>query len=282
MTSTPTTAEDPTVAGFPVPRTVVCGVDGSRGSAEAIRQTVALAGHESRIEFVLVESFSGHGPTAMAAVAPVRGAAALSDAVRCAAEARVPAESRVVESTDAAGALVALASHADLLVVGSSPHSRAGGIVLGRVATAAAHRAPCDVLVARHAPGERAFPQDILLAFDGSAPSRRAARIAGALARRHDSRVAIASFGRAPAERRASLAQTVVELTETTGREPVVVSGDGHAHERIAETAAATGASLIVMGARGLSGVRALGSVSERVAHAAPCSVLIARAAAER
>jgi nucleotide-binding universal stress UspA family protein len=38
------------------------------------------------------------------------------------------------------------------------------------------------------------------------------------------------------------------------------------------------GADLIVVGSRGLHGVRALGSVSERVAHWARCSVLVVRA----
>jgi nucleotide-binding universal stress UspA family protein len=34
---------------------------------------------------------------------------------------------------------------------------------------------------------------------------------------------------------------------------------------------------LLVVGSRGLHGIRALGSVSERVAHKAPCSVLVVR-----
>jgi nucleotide-binding universal stress UspA family protein len=41
---------------------------------------------------------------------------------------------------------------------------------------------------------------------------------------------------------------------------------------------AAEGADLLVVGSRGLHGVSALGSVSERVAHGARCSVLVARA----
>ncbi|MGH3044966.1 MAG: universal stress protein [Gaiellaceae bacterium] len=40
---------------------------------------------------------------------------------------------------------------------------------------------------------------------------------------------------------------------------------------------AAKSADLLVVGSRGLHGVRALGSVSERVAHKAPCSVLVVR-----
>ena len=39
-------------------------------------------------------------------------------------------------------------------------------------------------------------------------------------------------------------------------------------------------ADLIVVGSRGFHGVRALGSVSERVAHRADCSVLVVHSAA--
>jgi nucleotide-binding universal stress UspA family protein len=42
--------------------------------------------------------------------------------------------------------------------------------------------------------------------------------------------------------------------------------------------AAAADADLVIVGSRGLHGVRSLGSVSERVAHEASCSVLVARA----
>ena len=41
--------------------------------------------------------------------------------------------------------------------------------------------------------------------------------------------------------------------------------------------AAAADADLLVVGSRGLHGLRALGSVSERVAHRAGCSVLVVR-----
>jgi hypothetical protein len=40
---------------------------------------------------------------------------------------------------------------------------------------------------------------------------------------------------------------------------------------------AARDADLLVLGSRGLHGLRALGSVSERVAHRAPSSVLVVR-----
>ncbi len=53
----------------------------------------------------------------------------------------------------------------------------------------------------------------------------------------------------------------------------------GHAAETIARVAEEEGCDLLVVGSRGLSGMKAffLGSVSERVAHLAHCSVLIVR-----
>jgi nucleotide-binding universal stress UspA family protein len=44
--------------------------------------------------------------------------------------------------------------------------------------------------------------------------------------------------------------------------------------------AVAAEADLVIVGSRGLRGIKALGSVSERVAHEARCSVLIVRRAA--
>jgi nucleotide-binding universal stress UspA family protein len=41
--------------------------------------------------------------------------------------------------------------------------------------------------------------------------------------------------------------------------------------------AAAERADLVVVGSRGLRGLRSIGSVSERVAHRASCSVLVVR-----
>jgi nucleotide-binding universal stress UspA family protein len=75
------------------------------------------------------------------------------------------------------------------------------------------------------------------------------------------------------------VAVDAVDLTVELGVEPTVIQAAGHPADRILETATAERASLVVVGSRGLGGLRALGSVSERVAHRAPCSVLVARPA---
>jgi nucleotide-binding universal stress UspA family protein len=51
-------------------------------------------------------------------------------------------------------------------------------------------------------------------------------------------------------------------------------------HEPVRALVGASGiVDLVVVGSRGLHGVKALGSVSERVAHQANCSVLVVREA---
>jgi nucleotide-binding universal stress UspA family protein len=57
--------------------------------------------------------------------------------------------------------------------------------------------------------------------------------------------------------------------------EPVVADADGHVAQRIYEVARETESSLIALGHRGVVGIKALGSVSERVVHRAACSVLV-------
>ena len=47
--------------------------------------------------------------------------------------------------------------------------------------------------------------------------------------------------------------------------------------EALVERVSEANADLLVVGSRGLHGVAALGSVSERIAHRASCSVLVVR-----
>jgi nucleotide-binding universal stress UspA family protein len=131
---------------------------------------------------------------------------------------------------------------ATLAVVGSHQTMRLPGIVLGSVATHLLHQAPCSVLVARRGWRE-GKPRRVLVGIDGSLPAAAAFRAARELADRLD--------------------RPVEQLTDTYPVRALVE--------------AAGPEDLIVVGSRGLRGPRALGSVSERVAHRAPCSVLVVR-----
>jgi nucleotide-binding universal stress UspA family protein len=161
---------------------------------------------------------------------------------------------------------------ADLVSVGSHGTSRAAGVLFGSVASAMAHHAPCSVLIARETAAR--FPGLILHPSDGSPESNDAAQIAGELAARHGSTIVTLHVSESGGE---GVAEEAVTIIERSGRAPVIRVERGSPHRRIIEIANEVEAGLVVMGSRGQTGLAALGSVSERVSHRAPCSVLIVR-----
>jgi nucleotide-binding universal stress UspA family protein len=73
------------------------------------------------------------------------------------------------------------------------------------------------------------------------------------------------------------LLQGLSRLVSERGLEPVVHAAATSPAEAIVQIAEEVGADLIVVGNKGMKGVRrVLGSVPNSVAHSAPCSVLIA------
>jgi nucleotide-binding universal stress UspA family protein len=257
---------------------VLCGVDDSRPSAEAARQAALLATPGGAVEFVGVCSTVGEGQQRVSSLNVGRVREALEDAGRAAIQAGASATWKILRQRDPAEALLEEAHGHDLAAVGSHAGSRASGIFFGSTASTLVHRADVPVLVARQPPAEDAFPNRILVASDGSRGSAEAARLAGRIGHAYGSDVTLVhvSDGETPTMR-AELARQTVELLETVGREPAFCDASGDPRDEISRLAAELGAGLVVIGSRGLGGVKALGSVSERVAHRAPCSVLVAR-----
>ncbi|MGH9021354.1 MAG: universal stress protein [Acidimicrobiales bacterium] len=73
-----------------------------------------------------------------------------------------------------------------------------------------------------------------------------------------------------------ALLQTLSFIARNRGLEAQLHSGSGDPAELIVSTAERVGADLVVVGNRGMKGVRrVLGSVPNTVAHGSPCSVLI-------
>lgn len=259
--------------------TVVCGIDASPQSAAAVRQGIALADEGARLYAVGVwdPTLARHARIHESEVATDlrQEAAAALERVR---DDTPTVEPVLVRGNDVAGLLAAATNlEADLIAVGSHGTSRGAGIVFGSVATAMVHHAPCCVLVARdRTEAAGSFPRVILHAGDGSPDSIEAARLAGRIAAKSDAAVVTlhVSDGREPGH---GVAEEAVSIIESHGREPLLETADGPAHRRIVEVAEKVDASLVLVGSRGLTGLRALGSVSERVAHRAPCSVLVAR-----
>lgn len=273
-TDTPRVAAEPTFAH------ILCGVDGSRPSREAARQAAILAGDAAALIYVAVSWEQGVGATAVATLSHKHAQDCLRQARDEARELGVRAPMTLQEEgDDPARRLTELAASHDLLVVGMRGHSRAGGIMVGSAASSALHRSPIPVLVARRPPQGVPFPSRILLATDGTPQSDAATEHAAQLAARFGSDVAIVAARDHDAPLRHGLAEHAARIKGLTGTEPVMLDDPGAPHRVVAAAARDFEASLVVTGSRGLSGVAALRSVSERIAHAAPCSVLVIRRA---
>ena len=277
-----TTAADRSGDVRPAFARIVCGIDGSRSCRVAAEQALALAGAGTALSFVCVREARGAGATRQTTITADRAERALEAPLALARDAGIDATAEILPGHDPRSALIEASSGADLLVVASHGGSRAGGIALGSTASAAVHRAHVPVLVARPAPEGTRFPDSILVATDGSADASRAVELTARIARAAEARVYVLSVDPGPHGDPRQIAVGTVDLTAALGREPTSLRLSGHPDERIIETAASERVALVAVGSRGLAGVRALGSVSERVAHRAPCSVLVARASGER
>jgi nucleotide-binding universal stress UspA family protein len=254
---------------------ILCAVDGSRGSAEAARQGIALAKPDGAIRFVAVSQTRGKGLAAVAQLSEVRAQEALDEAVSAARKAGVSATSVLFKDGSPADVLLTESQRCDLLTLGSHGGSRAGGIMLGSIASQAAHRTEGPLLVARPTT-DGDFPRRILVATDGSPGSWAALWMTVRIVRTRDSEAAVVHVpsGLHP-ERARQIDRQIAAIEEATNVEPQRIGEPGRTAERIVAAAATTDSSLIVIGRRGLTGIRALGSVSERVAHRAPCSTLL-------
>ena len=227
--------------------TIVVGVDGTEESLAALSQARRLLVPGGKLIAVSVceERIAVHAGFDAPRLADeitreaevARARAAALIADLPGAEAR-PAHGRPVERLLA----VAAEAGADLIAVGSRGHGRLAGILVGSVAAEILHRAPQSVLVARNDSGRY---RAILVGVDGSDESLAALAVADG-----------------------------VSASEGARLRPVAAED---ADPVSALVAGARAEDLIVVGSRRLRGLRALGSVSERVANRAPCSVLVVR-----
>lgn len=247
---------------------VLVGVDGTKESLDACRQAGQLAEPGGAVEAAIVSLF----PPAAARALGVDDLAerletTASSALSAAAEILGPrAELRRLEGLTVEALLDEVKRvQATLLAIGTEDRARLQEIVFGGVAGELLHKALCTVLIARPVPDMSTFPREIVVGIDGSNEAEHAFEAARSLAtRRHSTlRTVVAHGGKH------------VNLDQVTRRH--------HNAEVLAAAPvpalveAATCADLLVVGTRGLHGIRALGSISERVAHEATCSVLVVR-----
>lgn len=248
---------------------VLVGVDGSPESNEAARQAALLVKPGGTVTLLAAWSLEPPLVTPMTMLpafdADERAAKSDAEAALDTPKKHLPSAKTMVVHGFPAHVLLHEIEHAQstLVVVGSHGQARAAGILLGSTTTQLVHDAPCSVLVARRM---RDWPRRIAVGVDGSPQSAAAYAAARYLAE---------SFG-------SDLTVVVAEGGKRLDVAGVsLIAGDGFRvvpEEPVPVLVAASAdADLLVLGSRGLHGLKSLGSVSERVAHRAGCSTLIVR-----
>ena len=247
---------------------VVAGVDGSERGYDAARVAARLVAPDGSLTLftaVYLADASLAGATAPRAQEELEQEA--RETVERAKALAPHGETRLVDGEPVSAFKQELKERAaTLAVIGSRGKSRLSELVLGGFALELLRHTPCSVCIARPTADETAFPHAIVVGCDGSDQSDAAVAAARSLAERYD----------APLRLVAALGGKGVD------RERVAALGgaevEGEPARALVEAAAE--ADLVVVGSRGLHGFKAFGSVSERVAHDAPCSVLVVRTAA--
>nr|MBA3738158.1 FAD-dependent oxidoreductase [Actinomycetota bacterium] len=255
-------------------RTIVVGTDGSPTASVAVEVAQKLA-KRLKGKLVLVGALDAYGVSRQ----PLQ--TALYEAAEAARAKKVDATAELIEGTPGEAILAAAIKHgADLIVVGNRGMGQATRFRLGSVPDWIAHDAPCDLLIVdttgRAGPREPAPPYTRILAgTDGSGTATEAVRKAYTLGSMYAGTVTLVHVGDplVGAIKLEEVASTRPEDVEVLKR---TVEGDPA--QRICELAEAEGVQLVVVGNKGMSGVRRfLGSVPNKVAHEVPSDVLIVK-----
>lgn len=244
---------------------VVVGVDGTEWGLGALRQALTLAPIDaSTIEAVTALDttpavWTGFEAGKWAELLELEAQAARDEAAAVlggrAGSARIVKGSSVPVLRQARDEL-----DATLLALGGRHSSRLLGIVLGDTVTELVHDGRCSVLVARPPEQLEWMPRTIVAGIDGSPASLAGLACADDIATRVGGTVEVVAAGEA-----AALEETWTERAERVPAAQPVATLLEHSLK----------ADLLVVGSRSLHGLRALGSVSERIAHGASCSVLV-------
>jgi len=252
---------------------IVVGVDGTEWGFEALRQALLLAPETAEVRAVVALDTAPAVHTGLQAAQFAELLAEEAAEARAAAETildgRPHADARVVQGK----AVDVLRRERDelqatLFSLGGRRSSRFLGIMLGSTATELLHDAKCSLLLAYPTPEETWRPRRIVVGLDGSTYARDALASADDVAARLGGSVDVlsATGGQKDVDHEAAWAERVQTWDEA---DPVRALVDR-----------SRSVDLVVVGSRGLHGIRSIGSVSERVAHQAHCTTLVVHASA--
>jgi nucleotide-binding universal stress UspA family protein len=255
---------------------ILCAVDGKEGGFVAVGQAAALAGPEGHLTLLLVTSFRSEGAHRGPAIGPARTTRILDRATQIAHEAGVPSTVEVDPATPPSQVILDWSAERDLLALGAPATSALRGMFIAGVADTALGSFTTPLLAARSTPGEHQFGHRILVASDGRDGSDQLVELGQRLARaRGADMMLLHASGHEVRARQDRVEEQGRRLELTAGGTNEIRVERGSAHDVIVATAKRMGASLVVMGSRRLDGLRVMGSVSRRVVHEAPCSVLL-------
>lgn len=291
---------------------VVCGVDGSPSSLDAVAWAASEA-HRRSEPLVIVHAWQFplyHVPLDSPVVTPEDGGLEkAAEQVVAEAEQRaretapdVAVTGRLI-SGGAAGAILAVAAQADLVVLGSRGLGGVTGLLVGSVGVQVSAHAPCPVIVVRRleeAAEEAPHRGQVVVGVDGSEPARAALAFALDEADRMGvGLVAVSVYhpptvvadagvptGLSPDDLESGASQMLADqLQQCRQAHPdvpvetrVIESSTGWALVR-----EAAGSALLVVGSRGHGGFAGLllGSVSQYALHHARCPVAVIRSSYE-
>ncbi|MDP9302002.1 MAG: universal stress protein [Actinomycetota bacterium] len=247
---------------------ILLGTDGSTRAVEA-----------GRIAFALAKAGSAELVVARAYERPEGAQASLDEAVAAAQEAGVRKVTSVLRAGRPAEVLIELAEGRDVgLIVVSG--GRAQRHELGLVPERLSHNGPRDVLIVsdrahRFEPGESPY-QRVLIATDGSPTADRAARKGYDLAESLGAPVTMVFVGH-PVTGKLITDDTIAIYAGDVPTDAVITQGDPA--DRILAVAAETHSDLIVVGNKGMTGMKRffLSSVPEKVIDMADRDVLVGR-----
>lgn len=285
---------------------VVVGVDGSYGSARALRRALREAARAEADLTVVhawqpltwVEGLPGTVPRVVdAGDVRLRAERMLTEELAAARAELTDATSvRVVTQLregDAGRVLTALSDDAVLLVLGRSGRGHLAGAFLGSAVRYALHHSRCPVMVVPD-PGNPVLPWTrVVVGFDGSPQSTATVRWALATARREGCPLHVLhAWGAAgvpsqdPVESWEALTRQADAWLRTNAARALGETGEvcvtmasvhGSPTSTLLGEVAAT--DLVVVGARGRGGFRhlLLGSVAAQLAEHAPCALVVVR-----
>ena len=281
---------------------VLVATDGSRDARAAIAATLNFPWPDgTRVRVISARRTGAEYRKSILLTALDRGAEKAAESGRRTLSRRWPdVEADVVDKTPTRGILDAAARfRADVTVVGWRGHGAVRRLLMGSVSRGVVRGSTCAVLVVPRAQRVRT----IVVGFDGSPTAKRALALVGRLAAPQDGRVTLVHAaelmpipsgfvpGAAAVAREVRRQNTLRARTATRalaraaagltrrGWHPSTVVRHGEPLRELLGALAASRAQLLVVGARGTSGVRRLllGSVAEGALSRSPVAVLVVR-----